>query len=165
MKAVILLLMSSLIVLTACSEPKPIPILYGQDMGEYCGMIISDNRFGAEIITDKRKVYKFDSIESMIAFKLESLKDEPLHSLWVTDFANPGAFIAAEEAYYLKADTIHSPMGLGLLAFASEADALRIQAEDGGAFTTFTDLEGLVKTADFFQVANSGSEHQHETSQ
>jgi copper chaperone NosL len=101
----------------------------------------------------------------MIAFRLETLKDEPIHSYWVTDFANPGTLISAPEAYYLKAEKIHSPMGLGLVAFASEADAKRIQAEDGGAFTSFENLENLVKTAEFFQIANSDETHEHGTSE
>jgi copper chaperone NosL len=164
MKPFLLIFVSTLILLTACSEPKPVPILYGQDMGEYCNMIISDNRFGAEIVTTKRKVYKFDSVESMIAYRLEHLQSEEIHSYWVTDFANPGTLIPAENAYYLKAEKIHSPMGLGLVAFASEADALRIRADDGGSFTTFDSLEPLVMKADFFQQRAS-VEHQHEVGQ
>ncbi len=156
------ILLACVIVLsTACSEPKPLPILYGQDMGEYCNMIISDNRFGAEIVTTKRKIYKFDSIESMIAYRLENLENEEVRSYWVTDFANPGTLIPAENAYYLKAEKIHSPMGLGLVAFASEADALRIQVEDGGALTTYDSLEPFVMTADFFKQSAS-IEHEHE---
>jgi copper chaperone NosL len=164
MKPVILLIVFTVVLVTACSEPKPVPILYGQDMGEYCNMIISDNRFGSEIVTTKRKVYKFDSVESMIAYRLEYLQSDEIHSYWVTDFANPGTLIPAENAYYLKAEKIHSPMGLGLVAFANEADALRIQVEDGGAFTTFDSLEPLVMTADFFQQAAS-VEHEHEVAQ
>jgi copper chaperone NosL len=164
MKPVILLIVFTVVLVTACSEPKPVPILYGQDMGEYCNMIISDNRFGSEIVTTKRKVYKFDSVESMIAYRLEYLQSDEIHSYWVTDFANPGTLIPAENAYYLKAEKIHSPMGLGLVAFANEADALRIQVEDGGSFTTFESLEPLVMAADFFQQAAS-LEHEHEVAQ
>jgi copper chaperone NosL len=160
MKPLILTLVIVLL-LTACSEPKPVPILYGQDMGEYCNMIISDNRFGAEIVTTKRKVYKFDSVESMIAYRLENLESEDIHSYWVTDFANPGTLIPAENAYYLKAEKIHSPMGLGLVAFANEEDATRIRAEDGGSLTNFESLEPLVMSADFFQQTAS-VEHSHE---
>jgi copper chaperone NosL len=155
MKPVILLIVFTVVLVTACSEPKPVPILYGQDMGEYCNMII---------VTTKRKVYKFDSVESMIAYRLEYLQSDEIHSYWVTDFANPGTLIPAENAYYLKAEKIHSPMGLGLVAFANEADALRIQVEDGGSFTTFESLEPLVMAADFFQQAAS-LEHEHEVAQ
>jgi copper chaperone NosL len=161
MKPFTLLFVCAIALISACSEPKPVPILYGQDMGEYCGMIISDNRFGAEIITTKRKVYKFDSVESMIAYKLENLQSEDVHSYWVTDFANPGTLIPAESAYYLKAEKIHSPMGLGLVAFANEADALRIQQEDSDAFTTFDGLEALVMTADFLKQS-AATKHEHE---
>jgi copper chaperone NosL len=161
MKVITLIFLCTLVLLTACSEPKPVPIVYGQGMGEYCNMIISDNRFGAEIVTTKRKVYKFDSIESMIAYRLEHFQSEEIHSYWVTDFANPGTLIPAKNAYYLKAEKIHSPMGLGLVAFANEADVLRIQKEDGGAFTTFDSLEPLVTSADFFQQSAS-IEHHHE---
>ena len=160
MKSLIFLFVCFLFVLTACSEPGPVPIFYGQDIGEYCGMIISDNRFGAEIVTTKGKVYKFDSVESMIAYKLENFESEDIHSYWVTDFANPGELISAENAYYLKAEKIHSPMGLGLVAFSSEDDVLRIQAEDSGSFMAFDGLEPLVMTADFFR-GFATVDHQH----
>ena len=45
--------------LSSCST-APQPIRIGQDNCDFCKMTISDNRFGAEIITKKGKVYIFD---------------------------------------------------------------------------------------------------------
>ncbi|MGB5288980.1 MAG: hypothetical protein WBN42_10875, partial [Ignavibacteriaceae bacterium] len=55
-------LLPLLFLLASCGS-KPEPINYGKDECEFCRMQISDNRYGAELVTDKGKVYKFDSIE------------------------------------------------------------------------------------------------------
>ena len=45
--------------LSSCStEPEPIRI--GKDNCQFCKMTISDKRFGAEIVTKKSKIFKFD---------------------------------------------------------------------------------------------------------
>ncbi len=55
---------------TASCGSNPEPINYGHDECEFCRMQISDNRYGAELVTDKGKVYKFDSIECLIEFAM-----------------------------------------------------------------------------------------------
>ncbi len=57
------------LLISSCGS-KPEPINYGHDECEFCRMQISDNRYGAELVTDKGKVYKFDSIECLIEFAM-----------------------------------------------------------------------------------------------
>jgi copper chaperone NosL len=135
------------IFLLACN-PEPKPIRYGQDACYYCRMVISDARFGSEFVTKKGKVYKFDAIECLAAFYLEKRIDpKESHSLWVTDFNRPKTLLKAEEARYLKAEHIQSPMGLGLLAFREEQSALEAKERYGGKILDWQEVLDFVESA------------------
>ncbi len=130
--------------LAACT-PKPEPIRYGEERGAYCMMNIADERFGAELVTTKGKVYKFDSIECLAGFLLEErVAAGEVHSLWVTDFAHPPTLIRAEEALFLHSSNVHSPMGMNLAAFATREDLAAVRAEVGGEVLTWDEVLVLV---------------------
>ena len=70
-----------LLLFSSCkTEPKPID--FGSDACEFCQMIIIDNHYGGELITEKGKVFKFDSGECMARYiksqHLESAKFQAL---------------------------------------------------------------------------------------
>jgi len=74
-------------------------------------MQISDNRYGSEIITDKGKVFKFDEAGCMIKYALaKNLVGDDNQKFLVTDFANPGTFIDATDAFFVQNDNFKSPM-------------------------------------------------------
>ena len=53
-------------IISSCTT-KPQPIKMG-DTCDFCIMGVADNRFGAEIITNKGKIYKFDDIHCLLGF-------------------------------------------------------------------------------------------------
>ena len=60
-KNLMMLLVFSVFMFSGCSlEPKPIE--YGEDQCDACKMRISDSRFGAELVTTKGKIYKYDAM-------------------------------------------------------------------------------------------------------
>jgi copper chaperone NosL len=65
MKNVLLLAIS--IIVIACSI-KPEPLQFGMDACYTCKMTLMDNKYGAELVTRKGKVYKFDDINCMLNF-------------------------------------------------------------------------------------------------
>ncbi|HLV52270.1 MAG TPA: hypothetical protein VKY44_10000, partial [Flavobacterium sp.] len=71
MKLKVLLTVSLLtLFLSSCSkEPKSIE--FGVDNCDHCMMNISDVRYGAELITQKGKIYKFDDMYCMKTFLKE----------------------------------------------------------------------------------------------
>jgi copper chaperone NosL len=110
-------------------------------------MVITDSRFGAELVTKKGKVYKFDANECLAAFYLKKRLDpKDVRSLWVTDFSHPKAFLEAEQANYLRAERLQSPMGLGLLAFKTKENALEAQGHYGGKPLGWREVLSLVKS-------------------
>lgn len=101
-----------------CSS-GPEPIDYGKDACAHCKMAISDTKYGAELVTGKGKIYKFDSAECMIDFlngDIDKLIDSNALFL-VTDLAAPGELIDAKTAFFLHDKEYQSPMGGNLAAF------------------------------------------------
>lgn len=128
----ILTLFTLAMVVSSCSK-NPEPINYGSDVCELCKMNITDNKFAAEIITTKGKIYKFDSIECLFQFKQYAMDTkEKIHSEWVNDFSNPGNFIELKKAFFLRSDVIRSPMGLNVLSFSSLDKLNEILNQHGG---------------------------------
>jgi len=124
----------------ACS-PKPQPIAYGEAACEKCLMGIADQRWGAEIVTLTGKVHTFDSVECMVAYLVQDADRETVHSVWVTDFANPPALIPVSEAFFLRSDNLRSPMGLGLTAFGNESIRQRaVEDSFGGDLMAWDDV-------------------------
>ena len=122
---VIMLALSS-----ACSR-APEPIQYGKDACTHCRMTIMDKRFAAEIITVKGKVFKFDAAECMADF----LKEKPEIAaneksiFLVSDFNHPGQFVDGRKSFFLKDNSLASPMGGNLAAVTSENSAKSIQKD------------------------------------
>lgn len=125
----------------ACTR-GPTPIQYGQDSCHFCGMTISDPRFGAELVTVRGKMYTFDSVECLASYYLaQDSTARAGASVWVTDFQHPNTFIPAERAHYVfGAARAHSPMGRGLLALAPHADVAGAAREFQGVVMSWTQL-------------------------
>jgi copper chaperone NosL len=134
-----------MLTLTSCSS-EPEPIDYGQDECEFCRMLITDNKYGAELVTDKGKIYKFDSIECMIEFSLvKNTLGDINNKLLITGFYDPGNFINARKSFYVKNDKFRSPMGLNVTAFNNEEKAQKFLAENGGEKLSWVEVIELVK--------------------
>jgi copper chaperone NosL len=116
-----------------CASKLP-SIAYGTDVCDYCGMTISDNRFGAAVVTTKGRAYKFDSVECMLQSVLagEKLGEVEVKSWYATNYTNRGSLVDASEAAYLVSPNLPSPMGANLAAFATKDEAAKIQQEKGG---------------------------------
>ncbi len=128
MKKIALVLFA--ILLTMCAS-GPEPINFGKENCAHCSMTIMNPKFASEFITAKGKIYKFDSIECMLA-KTADFKENEIASLWVPNFNNEKEFIKLDEAFILKSDKIKSPMSLNLLAFKDESDLLEMKDKYGG---------------------------------
>lgn len=143
LRVVIVLL--TIITLASCgSEPEPIN--YGHDDCEFCRMLITDNKYGAELVTDKGKIYKFDSIECMIEFSLvKNTLGDTNNKLLITDFDNPGNLVDARNSFYVKNDNFRSPMGLNVTAFNGEEQVQKFISENGGEKLSWVEVIELVK--------------------
>ena len=143
MRALIVAPLLSLLLVVSCSEPKPQDIAYGEQSCTNCMMAIEDQQFGAEAVANTGKVYQFDAIECMLGWYLEEtdVKQADVHSLWVTDFSQPGMLIDARTAHFAQSDDVRSPMSLNVASFASSDDRdAALRRLEGASVPTFEDL-------------------------
>ncbi|MCB9260739.1 MAG: nitrous oxide reductase accessory protein NosL [Ignavibacteriales bacterium] len=139
----IILCIILLLLFNYCSN-KPEPINYGHDSCENCRMIISNPNYGAELVTSKGKVYKFDSIECLADFSMSN-ENNINTTLWVTNFNGNAELINKEVSFFLLSENLRSPMGLNLTAFSSIIELDNMKQQHGGSEIKWKELLGYVK--------------------
>jgi len=110
--------LTALLLAVACTAQGPKPIRVGEDRCETCLMGIAQERFSSELITRRGKVHTFDSIECLVWFIESEPETADARSYWVTDHEGPPRMLDARKAFYIRSDSIHSPMGVGVAAYA-----------------------------------------------
>lgn len=112
-----------------CS-PEPRPIVFGKDACSHCRMIISDPKFGYELVTSKGKVYVFDDLNCYWNFRnAEKLTDKQIAHSVVYLYDQSQQYVAVTEAHFVKSAAIRSPMGSGFAAFSTAAAADGLQGQ------------------------------------
>lgn len=145
---VIVLFLLSLFVISSCSSVKEEAIRYGSDQCKYCKMSIVDKNFGAEMVSKKGKIYKFDSIECLAAFELTGgVAKEKMHSLWVTEIGFSGQLLNLEKATIYHGQSLKSPMGLGFYASRKRISADKFQEKYNSKPVTWDEVKKIVKEA------------------
>lgn len=111
-----------LLALSCKSSNEAEPIKIHTDMCAYCKMIVADGRFGAEIITEKGRIYKFDDISCMLDFKEKILKVPP-KLFFIHQYLANGHLIDATTAFYVAHENVKSPMAGNIAAFSTLLEA------------------------------------------
>jgi copper chaperone NosL len=111
-----------LLALISCSA-DPQPLQYGKDACYVCKMTLMDDKFGAEVVSTKGKVFKFDDANCLINFLNTGVTpDEEIAHCLITDFASPGVLVDAKTAFYVKSENIKSPMASNVAAFQNKTN-------------------------------------------
>lgn len=136
----LLISLISLLILASCSA-EPRPIVLGQDACHHCKMTLMDPKFGAELVTDKGKIFIFDDVNCLMGYmdSEEGISQTFKHVL-VMDYLNPGMLIDANFAFYLKSTDFKTPMASNIVAFP-EFDLLEeYKAKNGGVYLAWGEL-------------------------
>lgn len=127
-------------------QPEPKPITYGAANCAHCNMTVADNRYGAELVNDKGKLYFFDSSECLMAYvAAQPEQGEKAAFLMVTDYTRPNELIDARSASFLQAKALPSPMGMYMTAIADKATAVKMQQELSGRLLTWNEAVKAVQ--------------------
>lgn len=127
MKIYLLFSFLTLAGLMACSEQQPVPLVINTDNCDFCKMTISDPKFGAELLTNKGKIYKFDAIECLAGFCAEqTVKPEDVHSRWAINLIRPGELIDVATSTFFQCERLPSPMGKNYSAVPTQTDFDRV---------------------------------------
>lgn len=146
-----LLLWLSLLGLCISCNPTPQPIDFGADSCAYCKMSIVDQQHGAEMVTTKGKVYKYDAIECMIR-DIQDREQEQFAFLLVCDYAHPAELVDATQSHFLISENIPSPMGAYLSAFSDAATARATKAEQGGEIYDWVGVQEALKKVEVYSL-------------
>lgn len=124
----------------SCSSNGPEQIVLNKDACHFCKMAISDGRFGAEVITEKGRVYKFDDFSCMMGFA-DASSEIGIKHYYVGDYSKENELIDAGSAFFVESEELRSPMNGNVAAFSSkeaaDASARKLQANT----ITWKDLE------------------------
>ncbi|MBK9736341.1 MAG: nitrous oxide reductase accessory protein NosL [Saprospiraceae bacterium] len=113
---------------SACEPTGPEPIVLNEDTCSFCKMTISDGHFGAELITEKGRCFKFDDISCLIQYRKQHQEKSSKHN-YVHDYLGKNELIQIETAYFIKGGDIKSPMAGNTAAFRTEALAMEYQTK------------------------------------
>jgi copper chaperone NosL len=119
MRRAVLLLAVAALALAACSESDgPIEPVWGKQPCAHCAMILSDRRFGAQLVTGKGERLFYDDIGCMVL----DIDQRGLRAprAWVRD-AQTGLWLGAPTARYVAG--AHTPMDFGFEARANDGVA------------------------------------------
>ncbi len=140
-KTLIAIVTLCMFALLSCNS-GPEPIRLGKDACSFCKMSIADKRFGAEVITKKGKVFKFDDMHCVLAFmKAKTVDQNDIKETWLVNFEEPHNFIEVQKAFLLKSAELHSPMGGNVAAFDDENKLKATMEKVKGERKTWNALE------------------------
>lgn len=142
MNRLLLFLMAGFLI-SSC-KPKSEPIAYGENDCSYCQMTIVDKIHGAQLVTSKGKVYKYDAVECMV-MALKEMDETDMAMILVNHLEEPEALIDATSSTFLISKKLPSPMGGFLTAFASREAAEDALIEYGGELYSWQELKNEYK--------------------
>lgn len=129
---------------SAACAVKSEPLQFGKDNCHFCKMGISDRKFGAELVTKKGKIYKFDDLNCMMNFqKTGEVQQADIAQTLVVDYAQNGQLIPVESAYFLSSSDLRSPMNGNIAAFENKKELDKVKSQLNGVETTW---QAIAKT-------------------
>ena len=145
MKLLLNLILALSFTFIACKS-DPEPINFGTDECSHCKMTIVDKKFGAEIVSRKGKIFKFDATECMINFVNKGrLNENEVEQYLVIDITHPEKLIDAVNAVYLISENLPSPMGANLSAYPDKSSAEDAKNNKGGNNYNWNELKIKLK--------------------
>lgn len=135
---------------TVASGPPVVRL--GDSVCAECNMIISDERWATATMVEGSRGLEprlFDDFNCQVNFEVGN-KGLQIHARWSHDYATR-EWIPTEDAHFLIAADLRSPMGSNLAAFATIADADEIKAQSAGELMTFGEA--------WQHLGETGSEH------
>jgi copper chaperone NosL len=119
--------------LSACGSAAsgPPPVTLDETACAHCGMLVSDLAFASAYRTEAGDALVFDDLGCL----LRELPSEGAR-VWVKDYET-SEWLEAEAAFFVRSDSIETPMGGGIIAFSS-----REAAERRGGVLLFPELKG-----------------------
>lgn len=121
--------------LAACGTVErdaPPELVAGRDACLECGMIINELRFAAGYVDGEGISHGFDDLGCLTRYGATGRAD-PVPGVWVMDFSKH-EWSRARDAWFVRCDSIPTPMGYGIIALGDSLEAARFATHGAGAF-------------------------------
>lgn len=106
-------------------NPGPESIKLGVDNCYFCKMTISDLRYGAEIVTKKGRIYKFDDSHCLLSYlKTKDLPPADIKDIYLSNYYDGHHLLNVNGALLLQSSNLRGPMGGNLIA-CKEPESLK----------------------------------------
>ncbi len=112
------------------SGPGPATLDTRNDMCAHCRMTVSDARFAAQLVAPGEEPKFFDDIGCLREY-LKTATPVPGSIAYVASYRTH-AWVPARDAFYLRHESIETPMGFHLVAFEDAAGRDAAPAAAGG---------------------------------
>lgn len=133
------------LLMLGCSA-KPEPLAFGIDACYTCKMTLVDTKFGAELVTTKGKIYKFDDLNCMLDFYHSGYEETTdFKFIQVVDFSAPEKLIDAQHAWYLKSASLRTPMASEVAAFETEESTQPFKKNWNGVLMSWGEVQTQFK--------------------
>jgi copper chaperone NosL len=129
----------------SCST-EPQPLVVGKDECYFCKMPVADTKFGAEIITVKGKLYKFDDAGCIINFlKIGLSPDEKIKNIFTVSYSTNQKFLDVSKSFFLMSENFRTPMNSGIASFETRNEAEAFLKKFPGEILTWNQLQQKLK--------------------
>ena len=138
-------IIAALLFFTSCKS-APEKMQLGKDVCAECKMTIVDPKFGAEIVTRKGKIYKFDDVHCIAGFlERRGVELAEVSQTLFVDYEDEHAFINVKDAEFVISSSFKSPMAGNAAAFKNKTAADKMSATiDGSRVTNWSTLYNVL---------------------
>jgi len=141
MKIAIIAILTAFLLAGCTVEPRPIQ--FGHDDCELCKMKLMDERFGAQLVTERGRIFMFDDVNCMVMYmdSEEGQRHNYKYEL-VVDYSNPGALLDVHYTYFLRNENVRTPMNSQVVALPDEETLDEYRDEfDGGIYLGWGEIK------------------------
>jgi copper chaperone NosL len=134
--------LGALMFLPGCKQEAQ-AIDFGKDACAECNMTIVDKRFGAEFVTGKGKVFKFDDVNCMVEFiKRDPHASDSTGKRFLVAFNEGGVLVEQNQLVFVNHTKLRTPMRSHIAAFRDKqsAQAALDDLGEGGRFLIWEDV-------------------------
>lgn len=124
-----------------CGGDGPPTVRYGHEECSHCRMIVNDDRFAAAARTPAGDSLKYDDVCCLVDQAAEN--PSRVARKWVRGYRS-GRWHDADAVYFVFGPKLQTPMGSGLAAVESPAEADALAAEWGGRVLRFLELKAFL---------------------
>lgn len=122
-------------------QTKPQPFELGKDMCDECRMTIMDPKFGAEIITKKGRIFRFDDAHCVVNYmKQGTVKKSDISQTVFVDYNDNKNFLDVETSFFVVSEQLKSPMNSNAASFATKEAAEQKAKQTGGIVKSWDQL-------------------------